>query len=74
MVRREQMNLVLNFSLFLLAIFSFSNESFSLTNYEIKKFCAKDKRVFLCIKNLQEKRSDLQKGKLIEIPVIPYKR
>jgi len=68
------MKLVLKFSLFLLAFFSFSNESFSLTNYQIKRFCAKEKRVSLCIKNLQEKRSDLQKGKLIEIPVTPYKR
>ena len=59
--------------MFLLAFFSLSNESFSLTNYQIKKFCAKEKRVSLCIKNLQEKRYDLQKGKLIEIPVTPYK-
>ena len=68
------MKLVLNFSIFLLAFFSFSNESFSLTNYQIKRFCKKEIRVSLCIKNLQEKRSDLQKGKLIEIPVTPYKR
>jgi len=68
------MKLSLNFSLFLLAFFSFSNESLSLTNYQIKRFCEKEKRVSLCIKNLQEKRSDLQKGKLIEIPVKPYKR
>ena len=74
MVKREQMKYVLNFSMFLLAFFSFSNESISLTDYQIKKFCAKEKRVSLCIKNLQEKRSDLQKGKFIEIPVIPYKR
>ena len=67
------MKLVLNFSMFLLPFFSLSNESFSLTNYQIKKFCAKEKRVSLCIKNLQEKRYDLQKGKLIEIPVTPYK-
>ena len=67
------MKLVLNFSMLLLAFFSFSNESFSLTDYQIKRFCKKEKRVFLCIKNLQEKRSDLEKGKLIEIPVIPYK-
>ena len=67
------MKLVLNFSMFLLAFFSLSNESFSLTNYQIKKFSAKEKRVSLCIKNLQEKRYDLQKGKLIEIPVTPYK-
>ncbi len=68
------MKLVLNFSMSLLAFFSFNDESFSLTDYQIKRFCAKEKRVSICIKNLQEKRSDLQKGKLIEIPVIPYKR
>ena len=68
------MKLLLNFSIFLSAFFSFSNESFSLSDFQIKKFCAKDKRVSLCIKNLQEKRFDLQKGKLIEIPVTPYKR
>ena len=68
------MKFVLNFSIFLLTFFLFSNESFSLTDFQIKRFCAKEKRISLCIKNLQEKRSDLQKGKLIEIPVTPYKR
>ena len=68
------MKLVLKFSMFLLAFFSLSNESFSLTDFQIKKFCKKEKRVSLCIKNLQKKRSDLQEGKLIEIPVKPYKR
>ena len=67
------MKLVLNISIFLLAFFSFSNESFSLTDFQIKRFCKKEKRVSLCIKELQEKRSDLQEGKLIEIPVRPYK-
>ncbi len=68
------MKLLLNFSMFLLAFFSFDNESLSLTDYQIKRFCSKDKRVSLCIKNLREKRSDLQQGKLIEIPVKRYKR
>ncbi len=68
------MKLVFNLSLFLLAFLSFNNESFSLTDYQIKRFCTKEKRVYSCIKNLQEKKSDLQKGKLIEIPVKPYKR
>ncbi len=68
------MKLVLNFFIFLLAFFSFSNKSLSLTDYQIKKFCKKEKRVSLCIKNLKEKRSDLEKGKLIEIPVTPFKR
>ncbi len=71
---REKIKFVLNFSMFLIAFFLFSNESFSLTDYQIKRFCAKEKRVSLCIKNLQEKRVDLQKGKIIEIPVSPYKR
>ena len=68
------MKLVLNFSIFLLAFFSFSKESFSLTDFQIKRFCAKEKRVSFCIRNLKEKRSDLQKGNRIEIPVKPYKR
>ena len=71
---REQIKFVLNFSMFLLAFFLFTNKSLSLTDYQIKRFCAKEKRVSLCIKNLQEKRTDLQKGKLIEIPITPYKR
>ena len=64
----------LNLSLFLLVFFSFSNETFSLTDYQIKRYCKKEKKVFSCIKDLQEKRSNLQKGKLIEIPVVTYKK
>ena len=71
---RETMKLVLNLSMFLLAFFSLTNESFSLSNYQIKKYCAKEKKVSACIAELKEKRFDLQKGKLIEIPVAPYKR
>ena len=71
---RKSMKLVLNLFLILLAFFSLSNKSLSLTYSQIKRFCAKEKRVSLCIKNLQEKRSDLKKGKLIKIPIIPYKR
>ena len=68
------MKLGFNLSLFLLVFFSLSTESVSLTDFQIKKYCKKEKRVSLCIKDLQEKRSNLQKGKLIEIPVEPYKR
>ena len=68
------MKLVLNLSMFVFAFFSLSNESFSLTDFQIKRFCKKEKRVSLCIKNLQDKRSDLIEGKLIKIPVKPYKR
>ena len=60
--------------LFLFSLLTFSGESFSLTDYQIKKICKKEKRELTCIKNLQEKRSNLLEGNLIEIPVIPYKR
>ena len=68
------MKLALNLSLTLIAIFTFADKSFSLTNYQIKKICKKEKKKSTCIKNLQEKRFNLQEGNLIEIPVIPYKR
>ena len=68
------MKLSLNAFLFLLALFIFGDESFSLTDYQIKKICKKERRVSTCIKNLQYKKSNLRKGNLIEIPVIPYKR
>ena len=68
------MKLAFNLSLFLLTLFSFSEKSFSLSNYQIKKICEKEKKISNCIKNLKEKKIDLKEGKLIEIPVIPFKR
>ena len=67
------MKLVLNFFMFLLAFFSLSNKSLTLTDYQIKKICKNKQRVSICIKNLLEKRSKLQKGLFIEIPVKPFK-
>ena len=68
------MKLRLNLFLFLLSFFLFSNKSLSLTDYQIKRYCTKHKKMSSCIKDLQEKRSKLQEGKHIEIPVVPYKR
>ena len=68
------MKLALNLTLFFFTLTTYSDASYSLTNYQIKKICTKEKRVSECIKNLQEKRSSLEKGNLIEIPVIKYKR
>ena len=68
------MKLTLNLFLLLSALMMFGDRSLSLTNYQIKKICDKEKKKSLCIKNLQEKRSNFQKGNQIEIPVIPYKR
>ena len=67
------MKLAFKLSLFLLAFSTFDDISFSLTDYQIKKICKKEKRKLSCIKNLKEKRSNLLKGNHIEIPVIPYK-
>ena len=67
------MKLVLNSSIFILFFLTFSNETYSLTNYQIKRYCRKEVSLSKCIKKLEQKRSNLQKGKLIEIPVKPYK-
>ena len=68
------MNLALSFLLFLFSFILFGSKSYSLTEYQIKKFCKKEKKELTCIKNLKDKKSNLQKGNLIEIPVIPYKK
>ena len=68
------MKLALKLFLSLLALLLLEGESFSLTNYQINKVCKKEIRLLICIKKLKEKRSNLQKGKYIEIPVIPYKK
>ena len=67
------MKLALNLSLFLFALLTFVDRTVSLTDYQIKIICKKEKRESSCITNLREKRSNLQKGTPIEIPVIPYK-
>ena len=68
------MKLVLNLSFFLFVFFISSHKSLSITDYEIKKICKKEKIQSNCVKDLLKKRSNLQKGNLIEIPVIPFKR
>ena len=67
------MKLALNLCLTIFVLFIFGDKSFSLTDYKIKKICKNEKRKSTCIKILKEKRSNLQKGNLIEIPVLPYK-
>ena len=52
---------------------TFSDESFALTDYQIKKICKKERRELTCIRNLQDKRLNLQKGNKIEIPIKPFK-
>ena len=68
------MKLVLNLFLFLFTLATFEGKSLALTNYQIKKACKNEKRETTCIKNLRDKKYHLQKGNLIEIPVVPYKK
>ena len=68
------MKLAINLSLFLCSFVFLPEKLLSLNDYKIRKICKKEIRVSLCIKNLQEKRSTMEKGNLIEIPVIPYDR
>ena len=67
----------MRFSLYLCLVFliltTFDEKSFSLTDNQIKIICKKERMYLTCIKNLQEKKSNLEKGNLIEIPVIPYR-
>ena len=67
------MKLALNFCLTIFVLFIFGDKSFSLTDYQIKKICKNEKRKSTCINFLEKKRSNLEKGNLIEIPVFPYK-
>ena len=68
------MKLALNLCLFLVAFLILGDKSFSLTDYQIKRICKNEKTVSNCINIIQEKKSKLKKGELIEIPVIPYRR
>jgi len=68
------MRLALKIFLFLIFLVIFENKSLSLTDFQIKRICKKEKREFTCRNLLKEKRFNLQKGNSIEIPVIPYKR
>ena len=68
------MKVVLKLFLTLLAFSTFIDKSLSITNHQINKICRNEKQASTCIKNLKKKRYNLQKGNLIEIPVIPYRR
>ena len=68
------MKLAFNFCLLFFSLVTYGDKSFSLTDFQIKKICKKEKRESVCIKDLKEKRFDLENGKLIEIPVIPYRK
>ncbi len=68
------MKFALYLSFFLFSLILIDDKSFSLNDYEIKKICEKEILQSRCRKKMKQKRSNLEKGNLIEIPVIPYKK
>ena len=68
------MKLSINLFLFILTLFIIDSKTLSLTDYEIKEICKKEKKRLTCMKKLQKKRMNFKQGDIIEIPVIPYKR
>ena len=68
------MKFFFNLTLFVFTLGIFGHKSLALTDYQIREICKKEKRRLSCIKDLKEKRSTLQEGNFIEIPVIPFKR
>tara|TARA_Y100000992_G_C21118045_1_gene420503 strand:+ start:243 stop:452 length:210 start_codon:yes stop_codon:yes gene_type:complete len=67
------MKIALRLSLFLFALFTIGDKAFSLSDYQIKKICKKERKESICIKKLKKKRFNLKEGNTIEIPIIPYK-
>ena len=50
-----------------------SNAVLSLTNDEIKDMCKRDQKKLECIRRLKIRRYNLNRGKPIEIPVLPFR-
>ena len=67
------MKILLNLFVFFFSLTIMDNKTFSLNDFQIKKICKKEKRQSSCIKELKQKKMNLEKGNQIEIPVIPYK-
>ena len=51
----------------------FSLETYSISNSQILKICARKRKEKACIKRLKLNRELINQGKPIEIPVYPYK-
>ena len=68
------MRLIHRAMLILISTVLFSNDGLSLTNNEIIKLCKISRREQDCIRKLKIKRYNLNRGRPIEIPVIPYKK
>ena len=68
------MKLTLNLLFLIVSCLIFSDKTLSLSDYQIRKICKKEKKEYTCISNLKKKRYELNRGNLIEIPIVPKKR
>ena len=68
------MKLIAKVLLFLTLSSCLIKDAFSLTNNEINKICQKKSTKENCIKRLRTNKYLLERGKPIEIPVIPFER
>ena len=73
LINKNLMKLLLKLTLFLFSFVIFDDKSFSITDYQIKQICKEERRESICIKILRERKSNLESGNYIEIPVLPYK-
>ena len=53
---------------------AFSEKVKAMTNNEIIQLCKADRREQECIRKQKIRRYNLERGKPIDIPVIPYKK
>ena len=58
---------------FIFLSFLLALETYSISNSQIFKICARKRREKECIKRLKLNRQLIYEGKPIEIPVYPYK-
>ena len=71
---KSVMKFFLNTFLLLLALNIFEKNAYSLSEYKIREMCQNKRKRSICLKNLRQKKIDLENGNTIEIPVIPYRK
>ena len=68
------MKFFLNSLLFLVISLLYENNAFPISDYRIKNICRREIRRSKCVEALKFKRLQLNQGKQIEIPVIPFEK
>ena len=68
------MRFLLNTFFIILTFLIYESKTFALSYYQIREICQNEKRKSSCIKDLRDRKYNLQKGNRIEIPVIPFRK